>query len=50
MIGERPSIPKNPVTLGTYHCVAHANDSAAASNPGSIKVMRSNSIGQDFEL
>jgi hypothetical protein len=51
MLGERPSIPKNPFTLGTFHCVAHAADSAADSAvTGSIKGMRSNCIGRAFEL
>jgi hypothetical protein len=51
MLGERPSIPKNPITLGTFHCVAHAAYSAADSAlTGSIKGMRSNCMGQDFKL
>ena len=31
MVGIRPSIPKDPITLGTFHCVAHVADSAADS-------------------
>ena len=44
MLGIGPSIPKDPVTLGAFHCVTHAADIGdnSAGTGSSLKRIASN--------